>query len=160
MNGTVVTLLVLNVLQVIPGENLPVSNASDSRATQVFQVGNMLQVVPGASPTPASPQHVVMKQAKGAVPPPPATPQPAIQAHGTAEMSVGHSPIASSPIAKVDSSSVVSCFQQRWQWCVKDTSEVNMIGPLPAMCCIYTLWSCARLPAWHLSVPLSRHYLF
>jgi hypothetical protein len=91
------------MFQVIPSENLPVPNGSgSSRGTQVFQVGNMLQVVPGASPLPVPPQHVVMKQAKVTAPPS-TMPQPGIQAHGTAELSVGHSPIASSPIAKVDS---------------------------------------------------------
>jgi len=90
------------MLQVIPSDNLPVSNAVGSGGTQVFQVGNMLQVVPGSSMSPVPLQPVVMKQTKVAVPaPPPTPPQPGSQAHGTAEMSVGHSPIASSPIAKV-----------------------------------------------------------
>jgi hypothetical protein len=90
------------MLQVIPSDNLPVSNAAGSGGTQVFQVGNMLQVVPGGSMSPAPPQPIVMKQTKVALPPPPPTPPPpGSQAHGTAEVSVGHSPIASSPIAKV-----------------------------------------------------------
>lgn len=90
------------MLQVIPSENLPVPNANvGNRGTQVFQVGNMLQVVPGASPSPAPPQHVVKKQAKVTAPPS-SVPQPGIQSQGTAELSVGHSPIASSPVAKVD----------------------------------------------------------
>jgi hypothetical protein len=92
------------MLQVIPSDNLPVSNAAGSGGTQVFQVGNMLQVVPGGSMSPASSQPVVMMQAKVAVPPPPPTPPlPGSQTQGTAEVSVGHSPIASSPIAKVGS---------------------------------------------------------
>jgi len=90
------------MLQVIPSDNLPVSNSAGSGGTQVFQVGNMLQVVPGSSMSPASLQPVVMQQTKVAVPaPPPTPPQPGSQAHGTAEVSVGHSPITSSPIAKV-----------------------------------------------------------
>jgi hypothetical protein len=81
------------MLQVIPSENLPVPNASGSGGTQVFQVGNMLQVIPGASPTPPH-QPVVMKQAKMAIPHPSPTSQSGIQTHGTAEMPIGHSPIA------------------------------------------------------------------
>jgi hypothetical protein len=78
------------------------SASGSSRGTQVFQVGNVLQVVPGANPSPAPPQHVVMKQPKVTTPPAP-MPQLGIQAHGTPEISVGHSPIVSSPVAKVDS---------------------------------------------------------
>jgi hypothetical protein len=97
------------MLQVIPSDNLPVSNTPGSGGTQVFQVGNMLQVVPGGSMSPAPSQPVVMMQATVAVPPPPPTPpQPSGQTHGTAEVSVGHSPIASSPIAKVGSCYVFS----------------------------------------------------
>lgn len=92
------------MLQVIPSENLPVPNSAGSGSTQVFQVGNVLQVVPGGSMSSAPPQSVVMKQAKVAVPPPPPTPpQPGSQTHGASEVSVGHSPIVSSPIAKVGS---------------------------------------------------------
>jgi hypothetical protein len=83
------------MLQVIPSENLPVPNAGGSGGTQVFQVGNMLQVIPGASPSPSPHQPVVVvKQAKVTIPHPPPSPQSGIQTLGTAEMSTGHSPIA------------------------------------------------------------------
>jgi hypothetical protein len=82
------------MLQVIPSESLPVPNAGGSGGTQVFQVGNMLQVIPGASPSPVPHQPVVVKQAKVTIPHPPPTPLSGIQTHGTAEMSTGHSPIA------------------------------------------------------------------
>lgn len=82
------------MLQVIPSENLPVPNAGGSAGTQVFQVGNMLQVIPGASPSPAPHQPVVVNPAKVTIAHPPPTPQSGIQTHGTAEMSKGHSPIA------------------------------------------------------------------
>ena len=109
------------MLQVIPSDNLPASNSAGSGGTQVFQVGNMLQVVPGSSMSPASLQPVVMKQTKVAVPaPPPTPPQPGSQAHGTAEVSVGHSPITSSPIAKVGSH-LLYVFHEQWLLSLEQT---------------------------------------
>jgi hypothetical protein len=65
----------------------------------------MLQVIPGASPSPTPHQPVVMKQPKMAIPHPPPTPQSGIQTHGTAEISIGHS-----PIAKVDGCYIITLF--------------------------------------------------